>query len=141
VGTFKLIRPSDRVEIPKRRFRGGTDPSSAPAIMLRSPMFDVRPHRNRGMPGIARELQALPDDRLIAVMVEHGCPVWSAQELRRSPYLRFCGVRFYFDVEAAAQGDRKAKERVDYLRESYQTMRAVGLIDESPEHTVGLWER
>jgi hypothetical protein len=137
-----IWRPGERVTLPRRgRFRGGTDPSAAPKVMLPRPMFDTRPHRNVGSMSIPHELPSLPDDRIVAVMVEHGCPAWSANELRRNPYLRFCGVRFFFDVMDAAEGNAAAKERVELMRSGYQEMRKIGLIDETPDHTIGLWER
>ena len=129
------------MSVPARRFRGGTDPSSAPVFMLPRPLMDEREHRQRGNPSISFELPALPDDRLVAVLVEHGQPVWSANELRRSGFLRWCAVRFYFDVEAAAQGVPEARERVSMLRAMWHDMRRAQVIDETPDHTVGMWER
>lgn len=138
----RIILPSDRVTVPPRgRFQGGTDPASAPRYMLPRQLMDTAAHRNLGNPEIPMELPALPDDRLVAVMVEHGCPVWSANELRRSGFLRFCAVRFFFDVMDAQEGDRAARERVDFIREQYQEMRRAGIVDETPSHTVGIFER
>ena len=138
---MKFIRPGERVTLPRKRFEGGTNPSRAPQVMLDRPMFDVRPERNLGMPGIGRELPALPDEKLIAVFVDHGMPVWAAQELRRSPFARFNAVRFYFEVEAAQAGDSEARERVEIARAGWNDMRKAELIADTPSHTIGLWER
>lgn len=139
----RIILPGEKVDLPRRgRFRGGSDPSSAPRILFTPrPMMDTRPHRNVGNRMAWQEIQAAPDDLLVAVLVEHGMPVWLANELRRSPMHRAMAFDFYMMVLDAQEGDADAKERVDLFREQQQQMREIELISETPEHTIGLWER
>lgn len=104
-------------------------------------IFDTSPHRNLGQPGITREIPQCPDDRLIATLVEYGQPRWAAEEVRNHPLCRFNAFRFWCDVQDAAEGDKEAKERVDYCRAMWQEMRKDELISDIPDHTIGLWER
>lgn len=105
------------------------------------PIFDSRPHRNRGQPGIARELNWPNDNLLIATLVQHGQPQWSAEQIRFHPPARFHALRFFLDVLDAAEGDKQARERIDYCRWSWQEMRKQEVISDRPNHTVGFFER
>jgi hypothetical protein len=105
------------------------------------PIFDSRPHRNRGQPGIARELEWPNDTLLISTLVHHGQPQWSAEQIRYHPPARFNAVRFFLDVLDALEGDRQAAERVDYCRWAWQEMRKQELISDTPNRTVGIFER
>jgi hypothetical protein len=118
----------------------GKDPPGLRPMKVK-PLFDSRPHRNRGMPGIACEL-AWPNDRLlIATLVAHGQPQWSAEQVRYHPPARFAALKFWLDVQDAAEGDREAKERVDYCRWAWQEMRKQELIADLPNRAVGFFER
>jgi hypothetical protein len=118
------------------------DPPSAPRRMvLPRSIFDPSPHRNIGQPQIREEMAAVPDALLISTLVAHGQPLFAAQEATRHPTARFHAFRFWCDVQDAAEGDKAAKERVDYCRGQWEEMRKVELIAERPSHTIGLWER
>jgi hypothetical protein len=82
--------------------------------------------------GIRAPMAALPDDELIACLVEHGQPRWSAELLRKDPALRLAAARFWVDVGDARKGDVRAKERVELVRESWARMRAAELIADDP---------
>lgn len=110
------------------------DPPSVRPMKVR-PIFDSRPHRNRGMPGIEREL-AWPNDRLlISTLVAHGQPQWSAEQIRFHPPARFAALKFWLDVQDSAEGDAEAKARVDYCREMWQVMRKEEVISDVPNRT------
>lgn len=117
-----------------------TDPPSAPRMRVR-PIFDSRPHRNLGQPGIAYELKHPNDNLLVATLVEHGQPQWSAEQLRHHPPARFAALQFWCMVQDAAEGDRLAREQVDYCRWAWQEMRKQELISDIPNRTVGIFER
>ena len=119
---------------------GAKDPPSVKPMNVR-PVFDSRPHRNVGQPGIATELKYPNDRLLIATLVAHGQPQWSAEQLRFHPPARFWALKFWLDVQDAAEGDGQAKERVDYCRSCWQEMRKIELISDRPEHTIGFFER
>lgn len=97
----------------------------ADAIRLRNQ------HHQKGA-GIPTPIAAIPDDELIATLVEHGQPLHAAQELRRNPQLRLAALRFWTDVGDARKGDPAAKERVEYHRESWHAMRRAELIADDP---------
>lgn len=99
--------------------------SPADAVRLRNEQ------RQKGA-GIPTPIASIPDDELIACLVEHGQPRREAAELKRNPQLRLAAVRFWVDVGDARHGDAQAKERVDYCRESWQRMRAEELISDHP---------
>jgi hypothetical protein len=114
-----------------RGHMGGRDvPTTRPMAVV--PIFDSRPHRNRGMPGIRKELKWPNDRLLISVLVAYGQPQWSAEQLRFHPPARFFAVKFLLDVMDAAEGDGAAKERVDYCRWSWQEMRKQEMISDIP---------
>ena len=107
------------------------DPAGVRPMKVK-PIFDSRPHRNVGQPGIQHEL-AWPNDRLlIATLVAHGQPQWSAEQIRFHPPARFAAVKFWLDVQDAAEGDKEAQERVDYCVWSWQEMRKAQLISDLP---------
>lgn len=92
----------------------------------------LRNHQRQAGAGVATPIAAVPDDELIACLVEHGQPRHAAQELRRNPQLRLAALRFWVDVGDAQRGDRTARERVDYCRDCWQQMRAQELITDDP---------
>ena len=122
--------------------RPGTvkNPPSVKQMNVR-PIFDSRPHRNRGQAGIPVELKLWPDRLLIAVLVQNGMPQWAAEQIRHHPPARFNAAAFYADVLDAAEGDTEAKQRVDYCRWAWQDMRRQELISDTPNRTVGLFEK
>ena len=95
---------------------------------------DVIRARNRA--NAARQgvgpLAAVTDDELIETMVAHGQPRWSAQEIRHNPQLRLAALRFWADVQDAAEGDGEAQLRVDYLRETWVRFRAADVVADRP---------
>lgn len=114
-------------------------PSTRPMNVV--PIFDSRPHRNVGQPGIAHEL-TWPNDRLlISTLVAHGQPQWSAEQIRFHPPARWAALSFWLDVQDAAEGDPEALERVDYCRWAWQEMRKQQVISDVPNRTVGFFER
>jgi hypothetical protein len=98
------------------------------------PIFDSRPHRNRGMPGIARELDHPNDRLLIATLVAHGQPQWSAEQVRHHPPARWAAVAFWIAVQDAAAGGKAAREKVDYCVWSWREMRRQEMIADVPDH-------
>lgn len=102
----------------------GVDPAGLGRAAAAPDMFDHRPHRNRGMDGIRNE-NSTPewDNRLIATAVELGCPRVIAEQARTHPPARYLMFRVYCMVQLAAQGDKTAKEQVDYLRWAWQEAR------------------
>lgn len=123
-----------------RSTRPTSDPPSVRQIKVR-PIFDSRPHRNLGQPGIQHELEWPNDNLLVAALVHHGQPQWSAEQLRHHPPARWAAVKFFLDVLDAQEGDHEAKERVDYCRWAWQEMRKQEVISDIPGRTVGLFER
>jgi hypothetical protein len=81
------------------------------------------------------------DEKLIATVVDHGMPRWSADQMRYNPMLRLQYYLFWLDVREAAKGNAEAKDRVDGARASWDEMRKIELISDTPDHTIGLWER
>jgi len=116
------------------------DPPSVQQVKVR-PIFDSSPHRNRGMPGIARELPYPSDRLLVATLVALGQPQWSAEQLRHHPPARYTAVCAWLLVQDAAEGDKLAKEKLDYIRWSYEEMRKQELISDIPGRTVGFMEK
>lgn len=128
--------------------RYNTDPPSAASTgkpVLDHSIFDVKRLQDamaRGLlDGIPAELKHPNDDLLIATVVAHGMPRWSAEQMREHPGLRLGYLRFWLDVQDAAAGDTEAQERVDVCRQAWDEARAIELISDRPEHTIGLWER
>lgn len=104
------------------------------------PIFDSRPHRNVGQPGIAHEL-AWPNDRLlVATLVAHGQPQRSAEQIRHHPPARFAALKFWLDVQDAAEGDKEAKEKVEYCVWAWREMRKQEWISDRPGHSAGPFE-
>jgi hypothetical protein len=116
------------------------DPPSLKPMRVR-PIFDSRPHRNRYQPGIAQEMKWPNDRLLIATLVVHGQPQWSAEQIRHHPPARLHAAMFWLDVWDAAEGDKQAAERVDYCRWCWQEMRKQEVISDIPNRTVGFFER
>lgn len=100
-------------------------------------IFNSDPGRNLGAPQIPHELRAVPDEILIATLVEYGQPRWAADEVRTHGTARFFALRFYCDVLDAAEGDKQAKERVDYCRWCWQEMRRNEQISDIPNQASG----
>lgn len=126
-----------------RRLTSVTDlknPPRAKQIKVR-PIFDSSPHRNRGMPGIAHELDWPNDNLLVSTLVALGQPQWSAEQIRHHPPARYAAVCTWLTVQEAAEGDRLAKEKLDYIRWSFAEMRKLELVSDIPNHTVGFMER
>jgi hypothetical protein len=96
------------------------------------PIFDSRPHRNVGQPGVQSELQWPNDQLLVSVMVAYGQPHWSAEQIRYHPPARYAAIRFFLDVLDSAEGDKQARERVDYCRWAWQEMRKNEMISDVP---------
>jgi hypothetical protein len=114
-----------------RQHMGGRDVPSVPHLNVR-PIFDSRPHRNVGQPGIRHELRWPNDQLLVSVMVAYGQPHWSAEQIRYHPPARYAALQFYLDVLDAAEGDGQARERLDYCRWAWQEMRKNEMISDVP---------
>lgn len=130
---------------------GGDLPGLAPTPYAGARIFSSDPQRNVGQPGIERELPQLPDARLIATLVDLGCPQWAAEQMVKHPSGRFSAVCTWCLVQDAAEGKNvqnaltgewtSAKDLVDAMRAQYADARRVELISDRPDHTIGLWER
>lgn len=126
-----------------------TDPASAgstrqPVLPKGVTVFDQRRLRQALRLGLVDGIAPLEhpsDELLIATVVNHGMPRWSADQMRYNPMLRLCYLKFWCDVGAAATGDPEAKEKVDAAREAWSKMRQIELIANRPGHTIGFWER
>lgn len=92
----------------------------------------LRNRQHQAGAGIPTPIAAIPDEELIATLVEHGQPRWAAAELKRNPQLRLAALRFWVDVGDARRGDAIAKERVDYMRECWSKMRAEEILSDDP---------
>lgn len=89
-----------------------------------------RPQRTGA--GIPTPITAVPDEELINTLVAHGQPRHHAQEIKTNPQLRLAALRFWVDVGDAQHGDPAAKERVEYIRDCWERMRAEELISDIP---------
>ena len=118
------------------------DPPRAPAgPVLPVPLFDSSPHRNVGVPLQRFELEAVPDELLIATLCDLGQPRWAAEEIRRHGGARWNALRVWCDVQDAAEGNAEARERVEYVRHMFNELRKQELIADRPGMSVGFWER
>lgn len=86
-------------------------------------------------------LSSPTDEALIACVVAHGMPRWSADQMRYNPSLRLQFYMFHSDVAEAARGHKEAKERVDAAITAWQEMRKAEVVSDNPEGSVGFWER
>lgn len=119
-----------------------TDPAGLKPAPVARDVFDHAPHRNRGMNGIDNNCSSEEwDNRLIATAVELGLPRWAAEQARTHPPARFSLLKVWCDVQDAAEGDRQARERVDYYRWCFEEARRQEVISDIPDRTVGLFER
>ena len=98
-------------------------------------------HQAGKIEGISIELPHPNDQLLIATVVAHGMPRWSAEQMPVHPGLRLAYFQFWVDVQMAADGEKGAKERVDACIDMWQAMRKDELISDRPDMTVGFWER
>lgn len=130
----------------RRSLRGikyETDPPSAAstrAPTLEGSMFDQVRMQDAMRRGLIDGLPPLPypnDDLLIATVVAHGQPRWSAEQMRHHPGLRKNFVLFWLDVQMAAKGDTQAQQRVDAVRWQWQQMRRAEQISDVPGHATG----
>lgn len=133
--TLALERRKSGLVIPKVIHK---DPPGLVKAKKYPSIFSNESHRNLGTPQIPYELDAVPDDILIATLVEYGQPRWAADEVRNYGAARFFALRFYCDVLDAAEGDKQAKERVDYCRWCWEEMRRNEQISDIPDQASGL---
>lgn len=73
-------------------------------------------------------VNAVPDTELVQTMCTLGMPYLNAMALCHNGQQRFLALKCWADVQDANKGDVAAKERVDLLRERFDTMRRDGLI-------------
>lgn len=142
---------NDRSRARVQRSRVMHDPPGLARAPRVPAVLSTDPARNVDQQGIAREIPALPDDRLIATWCSIGCPRWFAEQVRVHPVVRFQAVAVWCLVQDAREGRhvvnaltgevRSARELVDAMREQYDTARREGLIHDRPDHTVGLGDR
>lgn len=92
----------------------------------------LRNRQHQAGAGIPTPLTSIPDEELIATLVEHGQPRWAAEQIKRNPEHRLAALRFWVDVGDARHGDPDARARVDYMRECWIRMRAEELITDDP---------
>jgi len=96
----------------------GVDPPGLQRAPVARRMFDARPERNRGQPGIARSSVEW-DNRLIATAVALGCPRDHAEQARTYPPARLALLQLWCRVQEAAEGDPAAREAVDRCRVAF----------------------
>lgn len=124
-----------------------TDPpsvASQPGVTLPFSVFDTErlmAHVRAGLVDGIPPLDDPTDDKLIATVVAHGMPKWSADQMRHSPALRLAYYMFWMDVRDAAKGNKDSQERVDAAKAAWTEMRREELISDIPNMSVGLWER
>lgn len=87
------------------------------------------------------ELEHPNDQLLIATVIAHGMPRWSADQMQYNPMLRLRYYIFWMDVQDAAKGVKESQDRVDGARATWAQMRKDELIHDIPNHTIGFWER
>lgn len=130
-----------------RQSRFNTDPgsvASARGVVLPASIFDtarIDDLLSRGLLDGIPELKHPTDDLLIATVIDHGMPKWSADQMRYHPGLRLSYYQHWRDTLSAARGDTEAQGRVDGAIEAWAQMRKDELISDIPNHTIGLWER
>ena len=112
-----------------------TDPAGLAPAPRAPRIFDARRERNVGVPWIGRELKDVPDNLLIATQVSLGMPRIAAEQVRYHGGARFLALRLWCDVQDAAEGDKAARERVEYHRQSFADMRRAELIADNPRRT------
>jgi len=98
----------------------GVDPPGLPPAPPARPIFDPRPHRNRGTAGISLSTREW-DNRLIATAVSLGCPREHAEQARVYPPARLALLQLWCRVQEAAEGDPRAREAVDRCRVAFAT--------------------
>jgi hypothetical protein len=110
--------------VARRRLILPTDPPGLPPAPPAPVIFDARPHRNRGIPGIAAELEHPNDNLLIATAVQLGCPRILAEQVRVYPPARYRFLQVWIAVQDAAAGDPEAREAIDRCRIGFQSAAA-----------------
>lgn len=124
-----------------------TDPPSAEStggVVLPYSVFDVPRLMAAVRAGLIEGLPPLDDptdDQLIATVVAHGMPRWSADQMRYHPGLRLQYYLFWLDVKEAAKGEPEARGRVDGAIEAWRQMRKDELVHDIPNMSIGFWER
>ena len=98
----------------------GVDPPGLPRAPRPPRMFDPRPHRNVGTPGIESSTPEW-DNRLIATAVALGCPREVAEQARTWPPARLALLQLWCRVQDAAEGDSRAREAVDRCRVAFRS--------------------
>lgn len=142
--------------IARRRAGGGVllEPAGLTGPRPEGParLFSTDPDRNHwDQPAIPREVPAAPDDLLISVLMQLGCPRWAAEQTRTHPGMRFAAMTVYMlwldaqegrMVQNARTGEMtSARDLIDGIREQYAQARRDEAISDRPDHTVGLYER
>lgn len=129
--------------------------SDAPSPRQKGPalpsMFSAEPDRNPGQPGFTRPIPVLPDRQLVATYVALGCPEEMAWQIVSHPSGRFQLVAVWCLVRDAEEGKtvyngatgeaKPAREVVDMIRHQLLEARRAELISDTPERTVGIFER
>ena len=107
----------------------GVDPPGLPRAPRPPRMFDARPHRNVGTPGIESSTPEW-DNRLIATAVALGCPRDIAEQARTWPPARLALLQLWCRVQDAAEGLPGAREAVDRCRVAFRSS-AAGTVGEA----------
>lgn len=124
-----------------------TDPPSVRSqsgVVLPFSVFDVprlMAHVKAGLIDGIPPLDDPTDDQLIATVVAHGMPKWSADQMRYHPGLRLHFYMFWMDVREAAKGNVDSKDRVDIAMQAWREMRKDELVHDKPNMSIGFWER
>lgn len=127
--------------------RYNTDPPSAGstrAPVLPVSVFDMprlMQFVRAGLISVLWPLEHPNDNLLIATVVDLGMPRWSAEQMRSNPALRLHYYMVWRDVQEAAKGVKESQDRIDAIRQSYVEMRKQELVSDTPNHTIGFWER
>jgi hypothetical protein len=78
---------------------------------------------------IRLRLSMLSPGEVRQTMIENGCPPNAATQQVKDPRFRIYAAKFHLDIQDAALGDSAAKERVEFVRESWAAMAAKQIPD------------
>ena len=114
-----MARPLGNLWIP-------SDPPGPSPIRAVPALFDERPERNVGRPGIELAPELL--NEVIATCLELGCPRAMAEQARFNRYRRVELATVWALVQDAAEGDASAVAALDRIRTAWQNSDHVGEI-------------
>jgi len=90
-------------------------------------------NRVRNQPGIPTEVEWYPDAVLIDTLVKHGQPRWAANEVRTNPMVRLAAIKFQLDVDDSNEGDKEARQRIEFMQAQWAALRREELLSDQPD--------